>query len=94
MFYQDYKSFLRTISSDNKEELASYLRSEEDKTHEEVISAVNYLKLKKIRKLLMQNQADLEKAGSSEQSTLLLTHQHLKEMEIDLTRKLGTVILK
>lgn len=94
LFQQDYKSFLRTIASDNKDELASYLRSEEDKTHEEVISAINYLKLKKIRKLLMQNQADLEKAPPAEQSTLFLTHHHLKQMEIELTRTLGTVILK
>lgn len=94
LFQQDYKSFLRTISNDNRDELSNYLKTEADKTHEEVISAINYLKLKKIRKLLMQNQADLEKAEPSEQSTLFLTHQHLKEMEIELTKKLGTVILR
>ncbi len=94
LFEQDYKSFLRTVHSDNEEELATYLKIEEDKTSEEVISAINYLKLKKIRKLLLQNQADLEKAPPEEQQNLFLTHQHLKQMEIEITNQLGTVILR
>ncbi len=42
-----------------------------------------------------ENQRDLEKATSSEEQLVLLqTHQHLKQVEIDLTKKLGTVIFK
>jgi len=94
LFEQDYKSFLKTINKENNENLEGFLKIQEDKTEKEVISAINYLKLRKIRKLLMQNQADLEKAPQAEQSTLFLTHQHLKEMEIELTKKIGTVIIR
>ena len=67
----------------------------EDLYKEEVFSTLNYLKLRKIKRLMDENQRDLEKAGSSdEQMVLLQIHQHLKQIEIDLTRKLGTVIFR
>jgi DNA primase len=94
LFEQDYKSFLRMISKEHKEELSNYLKTQTDTTHEEVESAVNYLKLRKVRRLMMQNQADLEKADQDDQHTLVLTHKHLKEMEIELTKKLGTVVIR
>jgi DNA primase len=94
LFQSDYKDFLRMIKSDNADELQSFLKSEEDKSSEEVISAVNYLKLRKIKKLISQNQADLQRATPAEQETLFLTHHHLKQMEMELTRNLGTVIVK
>jgi DNA primase len=94
LFEQDYKSFLRMISKENKGELSNFLKTQKDTTHEEVESAVSYLKLRKIRKLMMQNQADLEKADPIDQQTLVLTHKHLKEMEIELTKKLGTVVIR
>ncbi|MES2890723.1 MAG: hypothetical protein V4725_01890, partial [Bacteroidota bacterium] len=62
---------------------------------EEVFSTLNYLKLRKIKRMMDENQRDLEKATSSEEQLVLLqTHQHLKQVEIDLTKKLGTVIFK
>lgn len=94
LFEQDYKSFLRMISKEHKDELSNFLKTQTDTTHEEVESAVNYLKLRKVRRLMMQNQADLEKADRDDQQTLVLTHKHLKEMEIELTRKLGTVVIR
>jgi DNA primase len=94
LFKQDYKTFLRLIDRENKKELEQYLNIEEDKTSEEITSAITYLKLKKVKKLLLQNQADMEKASPTEQMTLFLTHQHLKQIEMDLTSKLGTVIVK
>jgi DNA primase len=42
----------------------------------------------------LQNHADFEKASPEQQMDLFLTHKHLKEMEMEITRKLGTVILK
>lgn len=94
LFEQDFKSFERLIQTEHKDELSDYLKTEEDKSSEEVISAINYLKLRKIRKLLLQNHADFEKASPEQQMDLFLTHKHLKEMEMEITRKLGTVILK
>ncbi len=94
LFEQDYKSFMQTTKKENESVLLSYLKMGKDNTHEEVESVINYLKLRKIKRLLLQNHKDLEKADPSQQSTLLMTHQHLKQMEMELTRKLGTVVLK
>lgn len=94
LFKQDYKTFMRAVSKDNPTELEPYLKIEADRSHEEVVSAIIYLKLKKIKKLLLQNQADMEKAPATEQMTLFLTHQHLKQIEMELTGRLGSVIVK
>lgn len=94
LFEQDYKSFLNTIKKENEAVLMSYLNIGKDNTHGEVESAINYLKLRKIKRLLLQNQADLEKADPSQQATLFLTHQHLKQMEIELSKKLGSVVIR
>jgi DNA primase len=94
LFEQDYKGFLQTLRRDNEEELMRYLNIGRDNTNEEVESAINYLKLRKIRRLLLQNHADLEKADAAQQATLFLTHQHLKQMEMELTKKLGTVVIR
>ncbi len=73
----------------------TYLKTEEDKTHSEVESAINYLKLKKIKRLLLENQVDIEKQHTSEEYEMLhQTHEHLKLMEIELTKKTGTVIIR
>ena len=94
LFKQDYKTFLHLVDRENKKELEKYLNIEEDKSSQEITSAITYLKLKKVKKLLLQNQADMEKALPPEQMTLFLTHQHLKQIEMELTSKLGSVIVK
>jgi DNA primase len=94
LFEQDYKSFLNALKRENEEELMNYLNIQKDTTNDEVESAINYLKLRKIKRLLLQNQADLEKADPTEQATLFLTHQHLKQMEMELTRKIGAVVIR
>ncbi len=94
LFEQDYKDFLRMITKDNKDELSDYLKMQKDTTPEEVESAISYLKLRKIKRLLLQNQEDLEKADHTHKFTLIRTHQHLKQMEIELTKKLGTVVIR
>jgi len=94
LFEQDYKDFIRVIHTDNKEELSNFLETQRDNTHEQVESAISYLKLRKIKKLLMQNQVDMETASNDNFKTLILTHQFLKQQEIELTRKLGSVIVR
>jgi DNA primase len=65
------------------------------RTNEEAQSAVNYLKLRKIKRMLVENQADMEKPHTpAELEMLHRTHEHLKLMEMELTRKAGTVILR
>jgi len=94
LFEQDYKDFLSTLKKENEEKLINFLNIGRDNTNEEIESAVNYLKLRKVKRLLLQNHADLEKADPAQQATLLLTHQHLKQMEMELTRKVGIVVLR
>jgi hypothetical protein len=45
--------------------------------------------------MIIENQKDIEKPNAPEkQMVLLQLHQRLKNMEIDITRQLGTVIIK
>jgi DNA primase len=94
LFEQDYKDFINSLRPENEEDLMSFLNMQKDTTNEEVESAINYLKLRKVKRLLLENQQDLEKASSADQQTLFLTHVHLKQMEIELSRKLGSVVIK
>lgn len=83
------------LSQNWKEHYDGPLPTREELYKEEVSSTLNYLKLRKIKRLIDENQRDLEKAHSmQEQLTLLQTHQHLKQLEIELTRQNGTVIFK
>lgn len=94
LFQQDHKDFYRTINPDNKEELNGYLKQQTDRTIDEVTSTINYLKLRKVKRLLIQNQADFQTVDSTKQMELMLTHKHLKEMEIELSKKVGTVVIR
>ena len=95
LFNQSYEDFMLTISKNNDDRLMQFLKMDEDRTNEAVESAVNYLKLKKIKRMLLENQLDMEKEHTPEEYSILRqTHEHLKEMEISLARKIGTVILK
>lgn len=83
------------LSANWKDHYDGPLPTREDLYKEEVFSTLNYLKLRKIKRLIDENQRDLEKAFSSEdQLTLLQTHQHLKQLEIALTKDHGTVIFR
>ena len=95
LFEQTYEQFIKTVARGNDHQLMNYLKAEEDRTHEEVESVLNYLKLRKIKRMLNENHADLEKNHSKEeQEVLFRTHEHLKNMEKAITEKLGTVILR
>lgn len=94
LFQKEARDFYKIISPDNAENLQNYLKIGEDKTYDEVESAINYLKLRKINKMILQNNADMEGAPSNEYSQYIRTHQVLKQMEIDLIKKLGTVVIK
>ncbi len=83
------------LSLNWKEHFEGKINTREDLYKEEVFSTLNYLKLRKIKRLIDINQQDLEKQHSpEEQMVLIQTHQHLKGMERDLLSSLGTVIVK
>ncbi|HSU28816.1 MAG TPA: toprim domain-containing protein, partial [Chitinophagaceae bacterium] len=95
LFEKSYEDFISAVSREREEELMGYLKMEEDRTIEAVESAINYLKLRKIKKMLLENQVDLEKKHSPEEYEMLYrTHEHLKKMEMEITRKAGTVIIR
>ena len=83
------------VSTGWKEHYAMPVPTRDDTYKEEVFSTVNYLKLRKIKSLISVNQKDLEQPHSSEeQISLLQTHKHLKDLEVEMTRQMGTVILR
>jgi len=95
LFEQSYEDFIQAIAPGNDEKLMGFLKMDEDKTNDEVDSVVNYLKLRKIKRMLLENQLDLEKQHTPEEYTMLhQTHAHLKKMEMDLTKKMGAVIIR
>ncbi|HVT86146.1 MAG TPA: DNA primase [Chitinophagaceae bacterium] len=95
LFEQSYEDFIKTVTEEKENSLMEFLKTEEDTTNEEIESALNYLKLRKIKRMLIENQADLEKPHSAEEYAILQqTHLHLKQMEKELTQKTGTVIIR
>jgi len=95
LFKQSYEDFIKTLAKENESQLMGFLKMGEDKSNEGVESAVNYLKLRKVKRMLLENQLDLEKPHTEEEFGMLhQTHEHLKQMEIELSKKIGAVILK
>ncbi|MEO7924860.1 MAG: DNA primase [Chitinophagaceae bacterium] len=107
LFEQSYEDFISTVAPDNEEKLMGYLKIGEDKTNIEVESAVNYLKLRKIKRMLLENQIDLEKSHTKEEYEMLKTtqkhlskveieliqvHSHIKQMEMEIAKKAESVI--
>ena len=83
------------ISPNWKEYYDGIIPSREDLFKEEVSSTLNYLQLRKVKRLIIENQLELEKAEKTEDQLLFIqTHQHLKKMEIELTKSIGAVIIK
>ncbi|PVD53671.1 DNA primase [Terrimonas sp.] len=83
------------LSPNWKEHYDGPLPTREQLYKEEILSTLHYLKLRKIKRLMEENLHDLEKSNSpEEQLTLLQTHQHLKQLKVELTKAHGTVIFK
>ena len=95
LFEQDYDDFITILSAGQESSLQHFLKAEEDRSAEVVQSAIHYLKLRKIKRMLLENQQDMEKQHSADEfSVLLQTHEHLKQMEIALGKQSGTVIIR
>ena len=104
LYYEDQKisaavvsllEFPHELSPNWKEHFEGKIHTRDDLYKEEIISTVNYLKLRKVKKMIEENQKDLGKASTpEEQMVIIQTHHALKQMEIALLKNLGTVILK
>ena len=83
------------ISPNWKDHFEGKIFSPDELYKEDVTSTMIYLKLRKIKRLMEENQHDLGKPHTEDELTVLLqTHKHLKEMERTLLQNLGTVIVK
>jgi DNA primase len=83
------------LSSRWDEKLEGMNINNRDTSHQDVKMSVNYFKLRKIKKMFDENQRDMEQATQlDEQLRLIEIHKHLKQIEIELTQQLGTVILR
>ena len=83
------------ISQNWSKKYQSIILTRADLYKEEVHSVLAYLKLQKLKNLITENQILLESATSSEDQILYMqTHQVLKTMEKEITKEMGTVILK
>ncbi|WP_343667689.1 DNA primase [Chitinophaga sp.] len=61
----------------------------------DTISTTNYLMLRKIRKMIIENQQEMERTTDFEvQINCINMHKHLKQLESELTNGLGTVIFR
>ena len=65
-----------------------------DNSIPDVTKSLYFFKLKKLKKMIEQNQRDLETFSSMEEVTRLIKiHNHLKDLEKEIVKNLGTVIL-
>jgi DNA primase len=83
------------ISPNWKEKYEAHIPTRAELFREEVISCLNYLKLRKIKRMIIENQQELmNSTDPDDQMVILRTHSHLKAVEIELTKDLGTVIYR
>lgn len=95
LFAKDVNNFLQTISEGNEKELRNYKLISEDRTPEKIISAIQYLKLKKIKRMILENQKDIAQFNSEEKyKENIFVQQTLKEIERNITKQLGAVIVQ
>jgi DNA primase len=104
LYYEDQKMSAIVVSlTQTRDELSDQWFSKfeikpitrENEYRLDIQSSLNYLKLRKVKRLINENQRDMEQAKTlDEQMIFLQTHQHLKQVEMELTKIIGTVIFK
>jgi DNA primase len=82
------------VSSKWDEMKESLTKVVKDNSKEDVTTSLGFYKLHKLKKMLDDNQTDMENASFDEYMRLLEIHKHLQEEMKKLTQTLGTVILK
>jgi DNA primase len=83
------------ISENWKDYYQGEILTRADLYREEVMSSITYLKLRKLKGLIEENQRELSQTTDPDEQLLCLkAGMHLKELERELTRLFGTVIYK
>jgi DNA primase len=93
LFNQNYSNFSQIIAPQNEEKLNRYKLISQDRTPQKIISAINYLKLKKIKRMIRESQKDAE-AFNADYKQNIFVQNALKEMERNITNELGSVIVQ
>ena len=66
-----------------------------DNSIQDVTASLHYFKIRKLKKMLEQNQREMEKPATPEEYVRLIKiHLHLKELEKEISKNAGTVIQK
>lgn len=65
-----------------------------DTSKQDVVMSIYFYKLRRIKKMIEENQRDIENAPFENFKQLLEVHKYLKEEERKITSQLGTVIIK
>ncbi len=65
-----------------------------DTSRQDVIMSIHFYKLRRIKKMIEENQRDIEHASADDFKKLLEIHKQLKGAEQEITNQLGTVIIK
>lgn len=83
------------ISPNWKNFYEGHIATREDLYRAEVKGTLNYLILRKVKRLIELNQQDMENCTDPmDQLTLIQTHATLKTLEMQLTKEVGTVVYK
>jgi DNA primase len=82
------------ISSNWNKRYEGKIATREDLFREEVISTLTHFKLRKIKKLIEQNNEEMKTVSTDEAMILIKVQQALKKVEKQLTASMGTVYYK
>jgi DNA primase len=82
------------ISSNWNKRYEGKIATREDLFREEVISTLTHFKLRKIKKLIEQNNEEMKTVSTDEAMILIKVQQALKKVEKQLTTGMGTVYYK
>lgn len=88
-------TFPYEISKGWVEKYRQEVPEKEDQYIADITSTLRYIDLKNIKKLISENEKELQKSHAADKLVILLeTHQHLKSMEQVLAKQVGMAILK
>ncbi|MFS8082050.1 MAG: DNA primase [Ginsengibacter sp.] len=91
----DLVQFPYEISDGWQEKYETKVPQKDDNYIKDIDSTLCYLQLNKIKRLITINEKELASSSKTEETNLLIqTHFHLKQLEMGITKELGTVILK
>lgn len=109
LFELKWEDFIKVVHTNKDTELHKFSKLEETKHDLQIKSAIAYVKLRKIKRMLEENQRDFDAASTSQEKNMLeetrtalqkveveimQIHSHLKEMEIEITKQMGAVIIR